>query len=153
MKPTLLTMGYEGLDLPTFLEALDAKKVKVVVDVREVPISRKKGFSKTALSQAVTKKGMDYIHLRDLGSPRKIRKRLYLDGDYEAFFSAYELYLDGQGEALITLRSLIEQNQRVCLLCFEKSHENCHRSRLADRVIEHSPVRISLEPYLHKVLI
>ena len=145
-EPTLLTIGYEGLDLPDFMKYLTWHKVEVLVDVREIPVSRKKGFSKSALAEAIAKKGIGYQHIKALGSPRPIRKQLKADWDYETFFSAYEDYLDGQSEALDTLSEIIEENRRVCLLCFEKAHEQCHRSRVADRMAETFQGHLTVEP-------
>ena len=96
----LLTIGYEGLDLDHFIKFLTSNKVDVLVDVREVPISRKRGFSKSRLSQALAKKGISYEHIKALGSPSPIRKRLKEDWDYEAFFSAYDEDLVEQKDAL-----------------------------------------------------
>lgn len=144
-KP-LLTIGYEGLDLDRFVRFLVANHVDILVDVREIPISRKKGFSKTALSEALAKEGILYEHLKALGSPSPIRKQLKQDWDYEAFFSAYEEYLDEQKEALKELRRIVEAHDRVCLMCFEKAHDECHRSSLADRTARTFRGRLSVEP-------
>jgi len=145
-EPTLLTIGYEGLDLPGFVKYLTWHKVEVLVDVRELPISRKKGFSKSALTQAMAAHGIGYEHIKALGSPGPIRKQLKVDWDYETFFSAYEDYLNGQTEALDTLTELIEENRRVCLLCFEKAHEECHRSRVANRMERAFDGHLTVEP-------
>lgn len=145
-EPTLLTIGYEGLDFPEFIKYLTWHKVEVLVDVREIPVSRKKGFSKSALAEAMAEHGIGYEHIKALGSPGPIRKQLKADWDYETFFSAYEDYLDGQSKALDTLSEIIEENRRVCLLCFEKAHEQCHRSRVADRMAETFQGHLTVEP-------
>lgn len=143
---SLMTIGYEGLDLPRFLRFLTSNKVEVLVDVREVAASRKKGFAKTALSQALAETGIDYTHMRALGSPSKIRKKLKTDWDYAFFFRAYDEYLDGQGEALAELQDLVATHQRVCLMCFESDHERCHRSHVADRLAQTLPEQVAIEP-------
>ena len=145
-EKALLTIGYEGLDLDHFLKFLVANSVDVLVDVREIPISRKKGFSKTALSEALAEEGILYEHLKALGSPSPIRKQLKEDWDYEAFFSAYEDYLDEQKEALKELRRIVEAHDRVCLMCFEKLHKECHRSSLATRTARAFRGSLSVEP-------
>lgn len=142
----LLTIGYEGLDIQHFLKFLVSNKVEVLVDVREVPISRKRGFSKTQLSEALARKGILYEHIKTLGSPSPIRKQLKQDWDYEAFFRAYEGYLDEQRDALNLLREIVAQHQRVCLMCFEKSHEECHRSRVATRTAKVFRGHLTIEP-------
>jgi uncharacterized protein (DUF488 family) len=129
----LLTIGYEGLDLEHFIKFLTANRAEVLVDVREVPISRKRGFSKTRLSEALAKHNINYEHIKALGSPSPIRKRLKQDWDYEAFFAAYDEHLDEQTEALKRLREIVKTHTRVCLMCFEKTHEQCHRSSVATR--------------------
>jgi uncharacterized protein (DUF488 family) len=142
----LLTIGYEGLDLKHFLKFLVANEVEVLVDVREVPISRKKGFSKTRLSEALARKGIVYEHIKALGSPSPIRQQLKQDWDYDAFFSAYDDYLKEQKDALKSLREIVAQHQRVCLMCFEKSHDECHRRSLATRTAKSFRGRLSVEP-------
>jgi uncharacterized protein (DUF488 family) len=146
VRKALLTIGYEGLDIDRFVRFLVANQVDVLVDVREIPISRKKGFSKTRLSGALAAEGILYEHLKALGSPSPIRKQLKHDWDYKAFFAAYEEYLDGQEDALKTLRRIVEAHARPCLMCFEKSHDECHRSRLATRTARTFHGGLSVEP-------
>lgn len=145
-KKTLFTIGYEGLDLTDFLKFLTYHRVDVLVDVREVPLSRKKGFSKSRLASALQKKGIRYEHIKALGSPSPIRKQLKEDWDYDAFFAAYEEHLDEQKDALHQLRELVREHGRVCLMCFEKSHHQCHRQRVARRAARRFRGGLSVEP-------
>jgi len=146
-KPhTLFTIGYEGLDLQNFVRYLTWHKVEALVDVREIPLSRKRGFSKTALSEAVNENGIAYEHIKALGSPKPLRTQLKTDWNYDVFFAAYEHYLDGQSDALDTLCTFIEEYRRVCLLCFERAHDQCHRSRVADRMVNVFGERLDVEP-------
>ncbi|MBM3616495.1 MAG: DUF488 domain-containing protein, partial [Alphaproteobacteria bacterium] len=89
--PNLLTIGYEGTDIATFLTALRASGVEVLADVRELPLSRKPGFSKSALSVALEGVGIRYRHFRELGDPKAGRLATRA-GDYTRFrkiFSAH----------------------------------------------------------------
>lgn len=142
----LLTIGYEGLDLEHFIKFLIANNVEVLVDVRELPISRKKGFSKTRLSEALGQAGILYEHIKALGSPGPIRKRLKQDWDYDAFFAAYDKYLDEQKDALKDLCEILGEHDRVCLMCFEKSHDECHRRSVARRTVRSFRGNVSVEP-------
>jgi uncharacterized protein (DUF488 family) len=144
--PTLLTIGYEGLDVPRFIKFLTCHHVRVLVDVRELPFSRKKGFSKTPLSEAVEDAGIQYAHIKALGSPSVIRKRVKEDGDYVAFFQAYDAYLGMQRDALGMLSDMLENHGRVCLMCFEANPAECHRSHIASRVARESAHRVTVEP-------
>ena len=143
--PTLLTIGYEGLDVRRFIKFLTCHDVKVLVDVRELPFSRKKGFSKTPLSEAVRDAGIEYLHIKALGSPAAIRKRVKKDGDYVSFFRAYDAYLGTQRDALGTLTDMLEDHVRVCLMCFEANPAECHRSHIASRVARESANRVMVE--------
>jgi uncharacterized protein (DUF488 family) len=85
MGRQLFTIGYEGTRLPEFLNELTAAGVQTLVDVRELPQSRIPGYSKTALSAALKQKGIEYIHMRELGSPRELRHELRENGNFAAF--------------------------------------------------------------------
>jgi uncharacterized protein (DUF488 family) len=125
----LLTIGYEGATLEDFVSTLLKAGVTTLLDVRELPISRRKGFSKTALSEAVRAVGIDYRHERDLGSPKPIRHRLHSDGDYEHYFKSFTSYLNSQKPLL---RQLAEElDGQVALMCFERDPTTCHRSIVA----------------------
>lgn len=126
----VFTIGYEGKTFTSFVERLRNTHVRVVVDVRELPLSRKKGFSKTALKGLLAQEGIDYVSLRPLGAPRPVRRRLYATGDYDGFFAAYRGHLGQQAETLATLESFIAESS-VCLMCFEADPRQCHRSQIA----------------------
>jgi uncharacterized protein (DUF488 family) len=70
MHPTLFTLGYEGLTIEVFIARLQAAQVKTVVDVRELPLSRKKGFSKSAFCSVLSTHGIAYLHVPALGCPK-----------------------------------------------------------------------------------
>lgn len=84
-KRQLYTIGYAGHSLESFIQILQAKHISLILDIRMTPISRKKGGSKTALSQAMEAAGITYQHLRALGSPKELRQQLSAEGNYEAF--------------------------------------------------------------------
>ena len=71
MPPTLFTLGYEGLTIEAFIARLQAEQVKTVVDVRELPLSRKKKVSKSAFCAALSAQGMAYLRAPGLGCPCK----------------------------------------------------------------------------------
>jgi uncharacterized protein (DUF488 family) len=126
----ILTIGYEGASLADFLTTLKAAGVQLLLDIRELPISRRKGFSKSALSAALVEAGIEYSHERALGSPREIRYRLREDGDLARFFSDFREYLATQRPLLDSLARTT--TGAVALLCYERNHAECHRSVVAD---------------------
>lgn len=131
----LYTIGYEGLDAERFLGELRTHQIRVLIDVRELPLSRKPGFSKSALSELLTAAGVEYRHLRELGAPREVRHRLRHTGDWQEYCIGYWSHLDGQDEALGKLSALIVDTS-VCLMCFEADFQECHRSLIADRLVD-----------------
>jgi uncharacterized protein (DUF488 family) len=133
--PKLFTIGYEGRSLAELIERLQTARVVRVVDVRELPLSRRRGFSKTPLREALTKAGIRYEHVRDLGNPKATRDR-YKRGDVEGGAREYRAHLhNGSHPALVELADSLDA-EKTCLLCVEEDHETCHRSVIAGAVAE-----------------
>lgn len=130
---TVYTTGYEGRDITEFLEHLDTFNIQRVVDVREIPLSRKKGFSKNILQQRLAEHNIDYIHIKSLGSPSYLRKKVYQDKNFESFFEEYEKHLESCRDSLEELYKVVNE-KLSCLLCFEREYTNCHRSVVANKV-------------------
>ncbi len=125
----VLTIGYESASLDDFLQTLSQQGVNVLLDVREIPISRRKGFSKTALSNAVTGVGMQYVHNKLLGSPKNIRNRLRETKDFDTYFREFDAYLNTQRPLLKDIARQVQGT--VALVCYEKDYRQCHRSSVA----------------------
>lgn len=128
----LFTIGYEGRTLADFIATLQEARVTLLLDVREFPLSRKKGFSKRALSQSMQVAGIGYRHERDLGSPKMLRQQLRSDGDYTQFFSSFSKYLKLQAPLLTQLAE--DLDGRVALMCYERDPATCHRSIVAKQL-------------------
>lgn len=128
----LFTAGYEGLDIDTFLERLSAAGIDKVIDVRQYPISRKPGFSKTAFSTKLNEAGIGYEHMRELGCPKPIREQYKLDGDWSHYTRGFCAYIDTQLEAV---EHVLTEASRVdaCLVCFEADATFCHRRLVAEK--------------------
>lgn len=127
----LSTLGYQGTNLDSFIEFLKRNEIKVLIDVRENPISRKKGFSKNSLRKAVVENEINYVHFPALGSEREIRKEYRITKDWEKFSVKYNEYLNSRNEDLNELTDLIDNNH-CCLMCFEADYHLCHRSIITD---------------------
>ncbi|MDO9557091.1 MAG: DUF488 domain-containing protein [Coriobacteriia bacterium] len=131
----ICTAGYEGRSADDLIELLSANSVQVVIDVRERPLSRKRGLSKSALSERLAAEGVDYIHMRELGNPKEYRDALKRGWAFEEFAMTFRTLLSSQVEALELVEELA-LSKRACLLCFEADPAQCHRSLVAKVLAE-----------------
>lgn len=138
-NPVLHTLGYEGVTLAAFIAQLKKARVATVADVRELPLSRKRGFSKTALSAALERVGIGYVHLPALGCPKPIRERYKHDGDWSAYTRAFGKHLDSNSAAVLGLARRATES-RICLVCFEADFNFCHRSIVAAAAAKNSKI-------------
>jgi len=132
----LLTIGYEGRAIDEFVDRLKQFNVSRLIDVREIPLSRKPGFSKTALHERLENENIEYVHIKALGSPSPIRNKLKSDWDYNYFFKAYREYLSQNMEVIKNVLQFISDGIN-CIMCFERFPEKCHRSIVAEKIQEH----------------
>jgi len=130
----LATIGYETDTQGGMIDRLKAADVELVVDVRAVASSRKAGFSKTLLGNSLKDQGIDYLHLRPLGTPKPGRDaaRAGRTDEMRAIFNAH---LE-EPEAVLALAQATElaKTKRVALLCYEDDPNCCHRQIVADRI-------------------
>jgi uncharacterized protein (DUF488 family) len=140
LPTTVFTLGYEGLSLDAYVRTLVEHGAGIVLDVREVPWSRKPGFSKAALEAALASAGIRYAHLRSCGNPSEIRKS---GSDTSEILGRYRDYLDAHPKIVDDLLILVEDanagGRPACLTCFERLPEACHRSVLANALSARRP--------------
>lgn len=126
----IFTIGYEATTMDEFIAALRKAGVERVIDVRAVPLSRRPGFSKNILAASLKATGIDYVLLKNLGTP-KLGRDAAKKGDVTTLRAVYEgqLHLpEAQAEAAM-MRALAEEKPSA-LLCFERNPEHCHRTLL-----------------------
>ena len=134
-KKVLLTAGYAGHDQASFLAKMKECGVGVVIDVRQNPVSRKKGFSRSKLSEFLATNEVEYVHESKLGVPAELRERLKSGKQgLVAYFHDFREYLVKQVEALDRVYDLAT-TRRCCLLCLEHLPAECHRSVVAEAVV------------------
>src|SRR6187397_712045 len=136
-KPKLFTIGYEKAKPAAVLAELKRAKVKLLVDTRAVAASRKPGFSKKQLAAGLDEEGIGYLHLQKLGTPDEGRQAAH-SGKMDVTWRIYAKHLKTTGaiEAMDELVSIVKSGQAVCLLCYERDKNFCHRSRIAEVVHE-----------------
>lgn len=130
-SPSTLWLGSVGYerhkDSAEFAQLLRTAGVERLIDVRELPISRRRGYAKTALGEAMENEGIEYVHMRDLGNPKPYRD-LYKSGRVEEGRRLYTSYLhEEQRAALERLASMLPEKKTV-LMCVEHDAAICHRT-------------------------
>ena len=147
----IFTIGYEGATIPAFVAVLREAGVALVLDIRAVPASRKKGFSKTPLAAHLDEAGIAYRHLRGLGTPKRGRDAAH-GGDREAFERIFLAHME-EPEALLDLGAALARalEQPSCLLCLERDpeklpppdrrepHGACERPRGSPSLVAEAP--------------
>lgn len=130
----IFTIGYEGATVPEFVAALHKAGVERVIDVRALPLSRRPGFSKSALRNALAEAGIDYVHLKALGTPSEGRTAARA-GRHAAMARIYAGQLE-LPEAMAQSAQMLElaAEKPSALLCLEREPEHCHRILLLKAV-------------------
>ncbi|MDG6226236.1 MAG: DUF488 domain-containing protein [Candidatus Thermoplasmatota archaeon] len=125
----IFTIGYQGKSIDSFISSLVKNGIRILIDVRNNPFSRKYGFSKSSLSSICQKMEIEYIHIPELGIASKIRTNTDAN-DWEKMLDSYEEALDSKIQHMDKIIKLGEE-KKVVLMCFEKDLSLCHRNRLA----------------------
>jgi uncharacterized protein (DUF488 family) len=129
----LFTIGYEQTPSKAVLDELEQAGVKLLVDVRAVVSSRRPGFSKNQLAAGLDERGISYLHLRGLGTPKSGREAAR-SGNFGALHKIYAAHLKTAQakEELDELSTLVKKSGPVCILCYERDHTHCHRQWIAE---------------------
>jgi uncharacterized protein (DUF488 family) len=128
----VFTIGYEATTMAEFVAALQRAGVERVIDVRALPLSRRPGFSKNILAASLSEHGIEYVHLKNLGTPKAGRDAAK-KGDVATLEAVYEVQLglpEAQAEAA-RMRALAAEKPSA-LLCFERDPSHCHRTLLLE---------------------
>ena len=127
---TIYTIGYEGTTMAEFLAALQAASVRRVIDVRALPLSRRPGFSKSSLAAHLAEVGIDYRHLKALGTPKRGRDAAK-KGDVATLRQVYEHQLElPEAQAQAAMMLTLAAELPSALLCYERDPSRCHRTLL-----------------------
>ena len=139
----LFTIGYEQTPSKAVLDELEQAGVKLLVDVRAIASSRRPGFSKTQLAAGLDERGISYLHLRGLGTPKEGREAAR-GGQYALLHKIYAAHLKTPQarEQLDELSSLVKKTGPVCILCYERDHRHCHRQWIAEIIEDRNGVKV-----------
>ena len=139
----LFTIGYEQAPAKAVLDELEQAGVKLLVDVRAIAASRRPGFSKNQLAAGLDERGIGYIHLSGLGTPKEGRLAAR-SGDFKRLHQIFTKHLKTPQarEEMDELSALVKQAGPVSLLCYERDHSHCHRKWIAEIIEERNGVKV-----------
>jgi uncharacterized protein (DUF488 family) len=139
----VFTIGYQEATPDAVIGTMQSAGVGLLVDVRAVAASRRPGFSKRQLAAGVATVGIDYLHLRGLGTPADGRLAART-GRYDELRRIFDAHLatDAARAELDELASLVSAGKPLCLLCFERHADHCHRRILGERLTERLGVEV-----------
>ena len=136
------TIGYERAPLDQVIDRLHAGGVELVIDVRAVAASRRAGYSKTILGTSLGAAGLDYLHLRDLGTPKPGRDaaRAGRAAEMQAIFRQH--LATSAAQAALEAAIVAASDRRACLLCYEEDPACCHRTLVAEAISARTGAKI-----------
>jgi uncharacterized protein (DUF488 family) len=137
---TVMTVGYQDRTVDDLIAVLRSAEVKVLVDVRLTPLSRKTGLSKNGLAARLRDARIDYVHLPQLGNPRDNRDA-FRRRDQTAVAKYADALRRPEGQAALDQLLRLATQHRVALMCFERDAAQCHRSMVVDALGQIEPVR------------
>ncbi|SFJ54893.1 Protein of unknown function, DUF488 [Sphingomonas sp. NFR04] len=128
----IFTIGYEATTMAEFLAALTKAGVQRVIDVRALPLSRRPGFSKSSLAASLREAGIDYVHLKQLGTPKRGRDAAK-KGDVATLREVYDVQLGlPEAQAQVAQMHALAAEKPSALLCYERDPCHCHRTLLLE---------------------
>jgi uncharacterized protein (DUF488 family) len=138
----LATIGYQAATQADVIARLKAANVKVLIDVRAIAASRRAGFSKTLLASSLNAEGIEYVHLRQLGTPKPGRDAAR-KGHVAEMRAIFEDHMAEPGAQVELARATqIAGDRKAALLCYEADHRGCHRAIVAGLICEAIDVEI-----------
>lgn len=130
----LATIGYERSSLADFVATLVHSEIEILVDIRDRAQSRMRGFSKSALSEALKEVGIDYVHFRELGDPKEGRDAAR-QGRYALFREIFrEVMSTASAKDALSKVQDLATNRKTCLMCYERDHNQCHRKIVSEHI-------------------
>lgn len=140
--PEVHTIGYEGRSLDDLVVCLQESKIDLVVDIREKPISRRPEFRLAPLSLELESAGIEYESWPELGSPTTQRSELRSTGDFETFRKKFRTFALRYRSDYLSNLGRLAKKKRIALFCYERAHEECHRSVVAELLNTKSRAKI-----------
>ena len=140
-EPVVVTIGYEGRTVDELIDLLTSEEVEVLVDVRLNAMSRKQGFSKRRLGEAIAIAGIEYVHEPRLGNPKENRAGFQANDPTSR--ESYLARLNGESRPAFDAIVELALDRPIALMCYEADHHICHRTCISVQMhAEHPDLRV-----------
>ena len=133
---TIFTVGYEKRDGEGLISLLMDAGIELLADIREKPMSRLPDFRAAGLRGFCANAGIEYRHWSELGSTEKLRNRLKETGDFKQFETGFRRHVLRQGKTALAELAAAARQKSTAILCYERRHEECHRSTVAEMLAD-----------------
>ena len=137
---TIHTIGHSTRELSELISALQAHKIRTLVDIRSFPMSRRlPHFNRENLEKELPKVGIEYRWLRQLGGRRK---RIADDSPHvalrnDSFRNYADHMLTPEFQQGIEELLKIAETGPVAIMCAERVYFRCHRMLVSDYLMAH----------------
>lgn len=153
----MVTIGVYGWDLSSFLGALAAADVRLLIDVRQRRGVRGPEYAwanSARLQAALAGAGVAYEHHKELAPTTELRQLQYAEDARQGEGKRSRTRLAAEYSTRYT-REILDQapldavadelpiDGAAALLCVERDPEACHRSIIADRLAAEHAVAVS----------
>jgi len=131
--PIIFSVGHEGKTLGAFIAILKAALVERLIDVRDAPFSRKPGFSKAPLEQALKASGIEYFGAPELGTDKASRDMHKGDGSMDVILQEYRVKLEKNVDLFRAVEKMAKARVSA-IMCYEAEARNCHRQVIEEKM-------------------
>lgn len=138
--PTIYTLGHSTRDLADFSRVLQAHEIRLLVDIRAFPMSRRHPhFNREHLELWLPEIGCDYLWEKDLGGRRRQQMppaqspNIALRND--SFRNYADYMLSPQFHKAVARLVELAARQRTAIMCAEAVYFHCHRMLVSDYLV------------------
>lgn len=130
---TLYTIGFTKKSLEEFVELLREHKITRLVDIRLRRESQLSGFAKEKDLKYITEKVLNikYDIIPDFAPTEELLKQYQKDKDWDKYERDF-LHLINKRDLKRFRETMLNEKEKICLLCSESEPDKCHRRLIAE---------------------
>lgn len=139
-RNVLYSIGYEGKSQLDFIKLLKKNNIEQLIDIREIPQSRKPGFSKRSLENSLKKHNIIYTNFKELGTDKRSRDEYKRTGDIKKLLVKFDKKISENVALLEVIKAMIFY-KTTAIMCYEDDYKECHRQKI-ESLLEKDGIRV-----------